>query len=119
MAKASASVVVNEKLAPSYVISRLFSRTVAGVVGAAVGGALALEAKSEFNTAEAETGGARHDDSVSAVHTGNVATVVTAAGGLLVLGGLGLWLATPRDSTRVGASVGTSGSALFVQGRFW
>jgi hypothetical protein len=86
-----------------------------GVVGAAVGGALALEAKSEFNTAEAETGGARHEDSVSAVHTGNVATVVTAAGGLLALGGLGLWLVTPRDSTRVG----TSGSGLCVQGRFW
>jgi hypothetical protein len=90
-----------------------------GVVGTAVGGALALEAKSEFNTAEAETGSARHDDSVSAVHTGNVATVVTAAGGLLVLGGLGLWLATPRDSTRAGTSVGTSGSGLFVEGRFW
>jgi len=90
-----------------------------GVVGAAVGGALALEANSEFNTAEAETGGARHEDSVSAVHTGNVATVVAAAGGLFVLGGLGLWLATPRDSTRVGASVGTSGSGLFVEGRFW
>ena len=52
-------------------------------------------------------------------NTGNAATVVTAAGSLLVLGGLGLWLAIPRSSTRVGASVGTSGRALFVEGRFW
>jgi hypothetical protein len=86
-----------------------------GVVAVGVGGILGLEAKSEFDSAEKETGDPRHADSLTAFRTGNVATVVLAAGGVLALGGAVLWLTTPADSTRVG----TNGSQVLVQGHFW
>jgi hypothetical protein len=85
-----------------------------GVVTVGVGGVLALSAKSEFDNAERETGGARHDDSITAVHTGNVATVVMSAGGLLAVGGLVLWLTTPAPSVQVG----TASNQVFVKATF-
>lgn len=86
-----------------------------GVLGMGVGGILGLAALSQFETAERETGTQRHDDSVSAVNTGNVATVVMGAGGLLAVGGVVLWLTSPGHSTQVS----TTGSGLLVSGSFW
>jgi hypothetical protein len=86
-----------------------------GLVAVGVGGALALEAKSQFDTAETETGPSRHNDSVSAVNAGNVATVVMGVGGALVACGAVLWLTSPSPSTQVGASA----SEVFVKGSFW
>jgi len=88
--------------------------TGAGVVGAAVGGVLALSAKSQYNTAENESGAARHNDSVSAVNTGNVASVVLCVGAGVAAGGLVVWVTAPSTTT----TVGTNGSQLFVRGTF-
>jgi len=85
-----------------------------GVVGVAAGGAVAIEAKSQFDAAEQETGAARHADSVRAVNAGNVATVVMSVGGLLAVGGVVLWLAAPSASTSVGAGAGQ----VLVKGSF-
>ena len=65
-----------------------FALTGVGVVGMGVGGVLGLAAKSKYTTAQGESGAPRHDDSASAVSTGNVATVVVAAGAVLAAGGL-------------------------------
>jgi hypothetical protein len=52
---------------------------------------------------------------VSAVNTGNVATVVMGVGGLLALGGVVLWLTAPSPSAQVGANA----SEVFVTGSLW
>ncbi len=87
----------------------------AGIVGLAVGGGVALDAKSKDNSVAAnETSPTRHSDSVNAVSEGNAATVVMVAGAALAVAGVVLWLAAP--SPRV--AIGTNGSALFVAGTF-
>jgi hypothetical protein len=72
-----------------------------GLVGLGIGGALAIVAKSQFDSALEESGSRQHDDSVTAVNDGNLATVLVATGTLLTLGGAVLWLTTPAPSTRV------------------
>jgi len=86
----------------------------AGVVGVGVGGVLGLLAKSQYDTATNESGAARHNDSVSAVSAGNVATVVLAVGAGVAAAGAVLWLTAPST----GAAVGTSGTAIFLRGTF-
>jgi hypothetical protein len=86
-----------------------------GLAGLGAAGFLGLAAKSEYDTAEQETGSPRHDDSVSAVHTGNVATVFAGAGALLAAGGVVLWLTAPGGSAQVTAT----GSQVSIRGTFW
>jgi serine/threonine-protein kinase len=84
----------------------------AGIVGMGVGGLLGLAAKSQFNNAEGETGAPRHNDSVSAVNAGNVATIVVGIGGAVAVGGLVLWFTAPSTSVQLG----TNGGELVVRG---
>jgi hypothetical protein len=94
-----------------------------GVVGMAVGVAVALDAKSKDNRAAGEAGTARRADSASAVGEGNVATVVVGIGMAMAVAGVVLWLTAPRakaagrtSSHEVRSlSVGTNG---ILQGTF-
>jgi hypothetical protein len=85
-----------------------------GAVGVGVGGALGLMAKSEFNTALGETGAAQRNDSTSAVHGGNVATVVMAVGGGVAAAGIILWLTAPNAAV----AVGTTGREIHARWTF-
>jgi hypothetical protein len=85
-----------------------------GAIAVAVGGALGLGAKSTYERAAQESGTARHDDSVSAVHAGNLATGVIAVGGALATAGAIVWLTAPSSP----AVVATDGGQLFVRGKF-
>lgn len=67
----------------------------AGVIAMGVGGGLGLSAKSQYDDAEGETGAARHDKSLSAVSTGDVATVVVGVGAAVAVVGLVLWITAP------------------------
>jgi hypothetical protein len=60
-------------------------------------------------------GAQRHNDSVSAVNGGNVATVVMSVGGALVACGAVLWLTSPSRTAQVGASAGQ----MLFKGSFW
>jgi hypothetical protein len=86
----------------------------AGLAGMGVGGVLGLLAKSQYDKAAGETGGPRHNDSVSAVSAGNVASVVFGVGAGVAAAGLVLWVTAPSAST----TVGTSGAELFVRRTF-
>jgi hypothetical protein len=83
-------------------------------VGVGVGGILGLVAKSQYNKAAGENGTQRHDDSDSAVNTGNVATIVAGVSAAVAIGGLVLWLTAPSAQVQVGASGGT----VLVRGTF-
>ena len=86
----------------------------AGVAGLATAGILGFSAKSQYDTANGESGTARHDDSLRAVSTGNVATaVLTAAAVVTAVGGV-VWFTAP--SARV--AVGAAGSSLLLQRTF-
>ena len=85
-----------------------------GVVAAAVGGALAVDAKSKYDAAAAETSAHRHDDSVSSLGQANAATVVVSVGGALAVAGVVIWLTAPRAPLAVGAD----GRTLLVRGTF-
>ena len=85
-----------------------------GVLGVGAGGVLALMAKGQYNTASGESGAGRHNDSVSAVNSGNVATAIMAIGGALTVTGGVLWLTAP--SAKV--SVGVTGNGACVVGVF-
>jgi hypothetical protein len=87
----------------------------AGAVVAGAGGIIGLAARSAFDRADQESGIQRHVDSVSAVNTGNAATVVACTGGLLVASGAVLWLTAPGAHAQVGASAGQ----LLVKASFW
>jgi hypothetical protein len=102
---------------PTYWTSRRVASvavTGVGIVGMGVGGIVALAAKSKYNTALGEPGIARHNDSVSAGSTADVATVVVSVGAALAVGGLVFWLTAPSAQVRVG----TNGAGLFVRGAF-
>jgi hypothetical protein len=86
----------------------------AGVVTITVGGILGLVAKSQYTTAEAEPGLARHSDSVSAANLGNAATVVAVVGGVVVAVGVTIWLTAPSAH----AQLGSNGRELLVGGTF-
>jgi hypothetical protein len=86
----------------------------AGIVGVGVGGVLALMAKSQMNAAQTEPNPAAHNDSVNAVGTGNVATIVMGIGAAVAVTGAVVWLAAPDKAV----TVGTSGGTLLVRGRF-
>jgi hypothetical protein len=85
-----------------------------GAVGMAVGGVLGLAAKSKYTTAQGESGAPRHDDSASAVSTGNIATAFVAVGAVVVAGGVVLWLTAPSGPVHVGIR----GSEAFLAGSF-
>jgi hypothetical protein len=85
-----------------------------GVVGMAVAGGLVLDAKGKYDTATAETGLPRRNDSQSAVGEANVGTGVFIAGAVCAAAGVVLWLTAPSAST----GVGTNGSGVFVRGSF-
>jgi hypothetical protein len=85
-----------------------------GVAAMATSGVLALVAKSQFNTAERESGSARHTDSVHAGQLADVATVVLIAGGVATAAGIVVWLTAPKASV----AVGTNGSMVFLRGTF-
>jgi hypothetical protein len=94
----------------------------AGVIAAGVGGALALSSKSLFDTATTESGTKQRDDSSSAVSRGDLATVVSAVGGGLVVAGVIVWLTAPsaanESATSVATLVVTDGRQLLLRGRF-
>ena len=100
----------------------------AGVVTMAVGGAVALDAKSKDNRAEGEPGTARQTDSAGAVREGNAASVVLGAGAAVAAVGIVLWLAAPRTSApgtssapperRPSLAVKTTGRDLVLLGTF-
>jgi hypothetical protein len=85
-----------------------------GLVGVGVSGVLGLMAKSQFTTAEGETGSQRYNDSGSAVGTGNVATAIVVTGSVLTAAGLIVWLTGPSAK----AAVGVNGTGLVIRGRF-
>lgn len=76
----------------------------AGALAVGVGGALGLVAKSEYDTALGETGSAQRNDSASAVHGGNTASVVMALGGGVAAIGVVVWLTAPKASVAVGTT---------------
>lgn len=86
----------------------------AGVVGAGVGGIVGLVAKSQYDTANRETGPARRSDSESAVGTGNAATAIVCVGAAVAAAGVVIWLTAPRPP----AALGTNGHELFVRTTF-
>ncbi len=61
-----------------------------GVVGVAVGGALALVAKADDVSASGEAWPQKHDDSVSAAHLADTATVVMGIGAAVAVAGAGI-----------------------------
>jgi hypothetical protein len=86
----------------------------AGVVGIGVAGILGLVAKSEYSTAEGESGAAQRNDSASAVSGGNAATAVMIAGGVVAAAGLVVWLTAPSATV----SVGTTGRQVLARWTF-
>jgi hypothetical protein len=88
--------------------------TGAGIASAGIGGVLGLSAKSQYDKATGEAGPPRHDDSVSAVNTGNLATIVLAVGGATAVAGGILWITAPDRNV----TLGTSGQALVLRGVF-
>jgi tetratricopeptide (TPR) repeat protein len=85
----------------------------AGVVGMGISCVMGLVAKSEFNKAENETDN-RYNDSVSAGHLADAASVVFVAGAVATGAGVVIWLTAPRAPV----SVGANGRAVFVFGSF-
>jgi len=85
-----------------------------GLVGVGVGGLLGLSAKSQWNKANGESMPAAHNDSQSAYDLGNVASVVTIAGGVIAAAGLVVWLIAPSPQTQVGLD----GHGLTLRGSF-
>ncbi len=92
---------------PSYWTSRRIAGVVvlgAGVVGVGIGGAFGLTAKSEFSTAESESGAAQRSDSASAVKGGDIATAAMIGGGIVAAVGLVVWLTAPDGAVTVGTT---------------
>jgi hypothetical protein len=87
-----------------------------GVATMATGGVLGLVAKSQFNSAESESGNTRHADSVNAGKLADTATVLWIVGGVATAAGIVVWLTAPKAPAHV--SVGASGPAVFVRGEF-
>jgi hypothetical protein len=85
-----------------------------GIVGVGVGGVVGLMAKSQMNAAQSETNPASHSDSLSALNTGNLATVIVGIGAAAAVAGAIVWFTAPDAPV----TVGTSGSALLIGGRF-
>lgn len=75
----------------------------AGALGLAAGGLAGLVALSQYHRASGEGSPQRHDDSVSAVNTSDVATVIVAVGGVALVSGVVLWLTAPGSRLQVGA----------------
>jgi hypothetical protein len=86
----------------------------AGLAGAGVGGSLGLMAKSQMNTAQGEPNPAAHNDSISAVNEGNLATLVAGVGAGVALVGIVVWFTAPSAPV----SLGTNGSTVFLSGAF-
>jgi tetratricopeptide (TPR) repeat protein len=108
-------VVVNAEPAPPYWNGRRAAGlAIAGVGVLAFGASVAMGfvAKSTYDTALAESGNARANDSRNAVTLGNAGTIVAIASGVLFVTGLVVWLTTPSRKVHVGAS----GSMLFLRG---
>ena len=106
-----------ETAPPSYWTGRRVAGAViagAGVVAFGVGVVLGPVAKSQYDSAQKESGLQEKNDSSSAVSTGNVGTVVGAVGAALAVGGLVLWLTAPSAPVQVGAT----GSAFVLRGTF-
>jgi hypothetical protein len=85
-----------------------------GILSAGAGGILGLVARAQFQHAKDETGAARHDDSVIAVHQGNVATGLVVGGGALAVAGGILCLVAPKADV----ALSSDGRRVFLQGRF-
>jgi hypothetical protein len=85
---------------------------VAGVLGMGASGVMGLVAKSQFDTASAETGPARHTDSVRARELSDAASVVLAAGAAVTIAGAVVWWTAPK--ARI--SVGVIGAGVLLSG---
>jgi hypothetical protein len=85
-----------------------------GIVAAGVGEVLAILAKSKFDTATHERGSSQVNDSASAVHQGDAATVIVSVGAGLLAAGAVVWFTSPRSGTQVG----TNGRELLLGGSF-
>ena len=85
-----------------------------GAVALGIGGVIGLVGLGQFNQATTEPFPAAHDDSLTAIATGNVATGVVIAGGVIAAAGLVIWLTAPSAHVQVGAS----GSGAWLRGTF-
>jgi hypothetical protein len=85
-----------------------------GVVGVATGIGLEVDAKSNDDTARAETGPQRNADSESAVNEGTAASVVLGVSAAVAAAGIVMWFVAPTAHV----SVGTSGREVTVGGTF-
>ncbi len=86
----------------------------AGVVGAALGIGVAIDAKVRDNAAARESGPQRHTDSQSAANEGNVASAIVGVGAALAVAGVAIILAD--HGARVW--LGLSGHNLALSGTF-
>jgi hypothetical protein len=85
-----------------------------GVAGMAASGVIALVARSKFSSAESSDVAGRHAESVQAGHLADIATVALAVGGAATLTGIVLLVTAPKAQI----TVGTTGTALVLSGRF-
>ncbi len=86
----------------------------AGAAALVTSGVLGVVAKSQYSSAESETGSARIADSSQAGKLADVATAVAVGGAVAALAGIILWVAAPSDPI----AVGLSGGSVFLSGRF-
>jgi hypothetical protein len=112
------SIAVNSRLQTRVEHPGAKQRTVGLLIGAAglvtmgvVSVALGATAKSKYDVAMNEPGQMRHDDSIFAVGTGNVGTLVFGVGAIVTLVGCGVWVTAPKDTTVV-VTAGAGGLSL-------
>ena len=86
----------------------------AGVGGMGAAGILGLVARSQYDSAAAESGPARVPDSMSSGHLADVASVVLGVGAAATIAGAVVWLTAPKAPV----SVGTNGTSVCVAGSF-
>jgi hypothetical protein len=84
-----------------------------GVAAMAASGVLAIVARSKYSSAQDEKVN-RHDDSVAAGHIADIATAVLIGGGVATAVGAVLLITAPKAQV----TVGTTGTALVLSGRF-
>jgi len=85
-----------------------------GVLGMAAAGVLSIVAESSFKRAEQEQGHDRVTDSESSGSLADAATVAVIAGAVAAGAGVVIWVTAPSAHV----SVGTTGSAVILSGRF-
>ncbi len=109
--------------APSYWTGRRIGGIAVGAVGLValgVGGAMALSARSQFDSAQGASGPTRRDESMNAANKADLATVFVVGGAAVAAAGVVVWLTAPSRKERAGSAlaVGTNGRELLLHGLF-